>query len=71
MSVSFYVIVLAYIFIIDLEFLIAADIILTISQPNLEEIATLTSIVGIRTVISNFLNKEISYSEKHINQLKK
>ena len=53
---------------IGLEFLIAADIILTISQPSLEEIAILGSIVGIRTVISYFLDKEMAYSEKHGNQ---
>lgn len=49
---------------LGLEFLIAADIILTISQPSLEEIIILASIVGIRTVISHFLDKEMAYSEK-------
>jgi len=49
---------------LGLEFLIAADIILTISQPSLEEIIILASIVGIRTVISYFLDKEMAYSEK-------
>lgn len=42
-----------------LEFLIAADIILTVIHPSFEEIAILASIVAIRTVISYFLEKEI------------
>ena len=44
---------------LGLEFLIAADIIDTISQPGLEEIAILGAIVAIRTVLSIFLNKEM------------
>jgi uncharacterized membrane protein len=56
---------------LGLEFLIAADIILTISQPSLEEIIILASIVGIRTVISYFLDKEMAYSEKTDNNTKK
>jgi uncharacterized membrane protein len=43
-----------------LEFLIAADIIATALHPTFEEIAILASIVVIRTVISYFLEKEIS-----------
>ena len=50
---------------LGLEFLIAADIILTITHPTLEEIAILASIVGIRTVISHFLDKEMAYTEEH------
>lgn len=46
---------------LGLEFLIAADIILTITHPTLEEIAILASIVGIRTVISYFLDRELAY----------
>ena len=42
-----------------LEYLIAADIIATVIHPTLEEIAILASTVGIRTVISYFLEKEI------------
>ena len=42
-----------------LEFLIAADIILTVIHPTFEEIAILASIVAIRTVISYFLEKEV------------
>jgi uncharacterized membrane protein len=43
-----------------LEFLIAADIIATVIHPKFEEIAILASTVAIRTVISYFLEKEIS-----------
>ena len=43
-----------------LEFLIAADIIVTVIHPTFEEIAILASIVAIRTVISYFLEKEIT-----------
>jgi len=43
-----------------LEFLIAADIIATVIHPTFEEIAILASIVAIRTVISFFLEKEIT-----------
>jgi len=50
-----------------LEFLIAADIIATVIHPTFEEIAILASIVVIRTVISYFLEKEISnYHAKDI-----
>jgi len=48
---------------LGLEFLIAADVILTITYPSLEEIAILASIVVIRTVISYFLDREMAYSE--------
>ena len=48
---------------LGLEFLIAADVILTITYPSLEEIGILASIVVIRTVISYFLDKEMAYSE--------
>ena len=42
-----------------LEFLIAADVVKTISDPTLMEMALLGSIVVIRTVISFFLNREL------------
>ena len=48
-----------------LEFLIAADIVGTISHPTLEEIAVLGSIVAIRTVISFFLNREMQIAQEH------
>lgn len=46
---------------LGLEFLIAADIIRTVSQPTLEEVAVLAGIVAIRTVISYFLERELAH----------
>jgi uncharacterized membrane protein len=54
-----------------LEFLIAADIVGTISHPTLEEVAVLASIVAIRTVISFFLNREMQIAQKHENMMMK
>ena len=48
-----------------LEFLIAADIVGTISHPTLEEVAILGSIVAIRTVISFFLNREMQIAQEY------
>ena len=45
---------------LGLEFLIAADIIGTITHPTLNDMAVLGSIVLIRTVISYFLEREVS-----------
>ena len=45
---------------LGLEFLIAADIIRTITHPTLIDIAVLASIVVIRTLISFFLDREIA-----------
>jgi uncharacterized membrane protein len=45
---------------LGLEFLIAADIIGTISHPTLNDMAVLGSIVLIRTVISHFLEREVA-----------
>ena len=45
---------------LGLEILIAADIINTITHPTLKEIAILASIVIIRTVISYFLDLEMT-----------
>ncbi len=50
---------LAYYLLLSLEFLIAADIIETIVQPGLEELAILGSILAIRTVISFSLSWEL------------
>ena len=50
---------LAYYLLLSLEFLIAADIIDTIVQPSLEELAILGGVVAIRTVISLSLNWEL------------
>ena len=44
---------------LGLEFLIAADVIQTVRNPELTEVAVLGSIVAIRTVISFFLNREL------------
>ncbi len=48
-----------------LEFLIAADIVSTISHPTLQEVAVLGSIVALRTVISFFLNREMRIVQEH------
>lgn len=45
---------------LSLEFLIVADIIESIIKPTFQDIIKLALIVIIRTVISYFLNKEIS-----------
>lgn len=45
---------------LGLEFLIAADIIRSITRPTLEELGILGGIVAIRTVLSYFLGKEIN-----------
>ena len=47
---------------LGLEILIAADIVHTIYRPTLNDLAILGSIVVIRTVLSIFLNKELSSS---------
>ena len=53
---------LAYYLLLSLEFLIAADIIDTIVEPSLEELAMLGAILAIRTVISLSLNWELKSS---------
>jgi len=50
---------LAYYLLLSLEFLIAADIIKTIIEPSLEELAILGGILAIRTVISLSLSWEL------------
>ena len=50
---------LAYYLLLSLEFLIAADILDTIVDPSLEELAVLGGILAIRTVISFSLNWEM------------
>jgi uncharacterized membrane protein len=56
---------------LGLEFLIAADIVGTISHPTLEEVAVLGSIVAIRTVISFFLNREMQIAREHEKEMTK
>jgi len=48
-----------YYLLIGLEFLIASDIIYTILDPDLQDLAVLGGIVVIRTVLTYFLNKEV------------
>ena len=45
---------------LGLEFLIAADIIATVTHPTLKALAVLGCIVLIRTVISYFLEREVA-----------
>jgi len=45
---------------LGLEFLVAADVIHTIMKPTFQEVAILGSIIGIRTVLSFFLNRELA-----------
>lgn len=49
---------------LGLEFLIASDILKTVIEPTLNELAILGGIVVLRTVLSIFLNKEIKDLEK-------
>ena len=49
-----------------LEFLIAADIVRTIVEPTLTELAILGSIIAIRTAISYFLNMEMKHPHYRI-----
>lgn len=50
---------------LGLEVLIVADIIDSVAQPSFEDIARLAAMVGIRTVISFFLNKELQSEHDH------
>lgn len=54
---------------LGLEFLIASDILKTVLEPTMNELAILGGIVVLRTILSVFLNKEIKEleSEKEIN----
>ncbi|PKL61232.1 MAG: hypothetical protein CVV31_12490 [Methanomicrobiales archaeon HGW-Methanomicrobiales-2] len=45
---------------IGLEFFVAADVLKTILEPTLQDLAILGSLVTIRTVVSYFLGKEVS-----------
>lgn len=48
---------------LGLEFLIASDILKTVLEPTLNELAILGGVVVLRTVLSVFLNKEIKELE--------
>jgi len=47
-----------------LEFLIIADMIRTVINPTLQELAVLGSIVVIRTIVSYFLDREMIASHR-------
>lgn len=47
------------ILLLGLEFLIASDILKTVLEPTLNELAILGGIVVLRTILSVFLNREI------------
>ena len=51
---------------LGLDFMVAADIIRTIQNPVLNELYILALIVGIRSVISFFLQKEMEAEKKNI-----
>jgi len=51
---------LGFYLLMGLEFMIGADIVRTLIRPSLQELAILGSLVAIRTVISFFLNREMS-----------
>ena len=55
-----------YHLLLGLEFLIAADIIRTVVEPTLEELAVLGGIVAVRTVLGFFLHREISHLGKNV-----
>ncbi len=48
---------------LGLEFLIASDILKTVLEPSLDELAILGGVVVLRTVLSYFLNREIKELE--------
>ena len=52
---------------LGLEILIAADIVRTVYDPTLHELGVLGAIVAVRTVMSFFLNKELSGSHNCTN----
>lgn len=52
-----------YYILLGLEFLIAADIIKTVVNPELQELAVLGATVAIRTVINFFLVREVGTAE--------
>lgn len=54
---------------ISLEFLLAADIIMTAIAPSWEEIGKLAAITLIRTALNYFLQKEIEANEKRMEKV--
>ena len=61
--ISFFRAVFGTYLLLGLEFLIASDILKTVLEPTLNELAILGGIVVLRTVLSVFLNKEIKELE--------
>lgn len=55
---------LGFYLLLGLEFLIAADVIETLTAPDLEHLLALGAVVLIRTVISFSLNWELAHHEK-------
>lgn len=53
-----------------LEFMIAGDIIHTFIKPSKEDLIVLATIVGIRTVISFFLGREVDQVQEHDKNLR-
>lgn len=53
-----------------LEFMIAGDIIHTFIRPSQEDLIVLATIVGIRTVISYFLGREVDQAQRDQKPLK-
>lgn len=53
-----------------LEFMIAGDIIHTFVKPSKEDLIVLATIVGIRTVISYFLGREVDQVQEHDKNLR-
>ena len=54
---------------LGLEFLIASDILKTVVDPTLDELAILGGVVVVRTVLSVFLNKEIKGNKGNIRKV--
>ncbi len=50
---------------LGLEFFVAADVVHTVIQPTLEEVAVLAAIVIIRTIISYFLTREVTHAGRY------
>lgn len=49
---------------LGLEFLIAADIMITVIEPSYQELVILAGVVVLRVILSVFLNKEIKEIEQ-------
>ena len=50
---------------LGIEFFVAADVVHTVIEPTLEQVAILGGLVIIRTIISYFLTREMAHVEKH------